>query len=87
MGFRQRNENSGLNGLVEAGVATLRSDNEVRELIDLIIKHGEDNPLGNKAHLFATDDFKQFFDYAVANKIDFGNNPVEEVIKKSRNKA
>ena len=87
MGFRRSNYTSGIDGLQKAGAATLMSDDEVRELIDLIIKHGDANPLGNKAHLFDTIDFKRFFDYVANNRIDFFDTRVEDVLEKSRSKA
>jgi hypothetical protein len=58
----------GYDGLVKAGVATLKSDDEIRELIQLIIGHGELTPIGS-----IPDDvsLKKVFDYAAAKRIDF----------------
>jgi hypothetical protein len=87
MGFRRTNYTDGLDGLKKAGIATLTSDSEMRELIDLIVKHGEDSPLGGKAHLFNTVDLKAFFDYAVKNQIDFFSVKLEDIIIKARNEG
>lgn len=84
MAFRRSNYTSGLDGLEKAGAATLMSDDEVRELISLIVKHGEDNPLGSRAHLFDTVDFKEFFDYVINNRIDFFNTRAEDIIERLR---
>jgi hypothetical protein len=85
--FRRTNYTSGFDGLQKAGTATLESDDEIRELIALIIKHGESNPLGGKASLFDRVDLKRFFDYAANKQINFFNTTVEEVLAKSQGEA
>jgi hypothetical protein len=87
MEFRRSNYTSGFDGLQKAGVATLQSDEEIPELIELIGNHGETNPLGrNSAHLFESVDLKKFFDYAAWGHVNFFRTPIEEVIDKSQAK-
>jgi hypothetical protein len=45
MEFRTSNITSGLAGLQKAGVAMLRSTAEIKQVAELIIKHGELDPL------------------------------------------
>ena len=82
MGFRRSNYTAGLDGLQKAGVATLQSDSEIRELVDRIIAHGELNPLGKRGELDNID-LKCFFDYAARERINFLRISIEEVIEKS----
>ncbi len=84
MGFRSTNKTGGYDGLQKAGVATLESDVEVRELIDRIIAHGESNPLGSSTELFENVDLKLLFGFAVKNRINFFKTGIEEVIEKSQ---
>ncbi len=85
--FRRTNYTGGFDGLQKAGTATLKSDDEIRELIALIINHGEKNPLGGESHLFDHVDLKRFFDYAATKQINFFNTTVEEVIAKSQDEV
>jgi len=85
--FRRTNYTGGFDGLQKAGTAILESDNEIRELLALIIIHGESNPLGGKSQLFDHVDLKRFFDYAASKQINFFNTAVEEVITKSQGEA
>lgn len=79
MGFRKSNFTGGYDGLVKSGVATLKNDQEIRELYKLITQHGERAPLEIKK-------FKNvnliFFDYVIENKVDFFKTSVEEIINK-----
>ena len=85
MEFRRSKTTSGFDGLQKAGVATLQSDGEIRELIELIGNHGETNPLGkNSAHLFESVDLKKFFDYTAWGHVSFFRTPIEEVVDKSK---
>jgi hypothetical protein len=85
MDFRSRGKSSGLDGLKRAGASSLSTHDEILEVIDLIINHGEDNPLGRKRlHLFEGVDLKKFFDYATKHRIIFFRTPVEQVIEDSQ---
>jgi len=87
MEFRRSKTTSGCDGLQKAGVSTLQSDEEIRELIELIGNHGETNPLGtNSAHLFESVDLKKFFDYTAWGHVNFYRTPIEEVIDRSQAK-
>ncbi len=87
MEFRRSKYTSGFGGLQKAGVSTLQSDEEIRELIELIGNHGETNPLGtNSAHLFESVDLKKFFDYTAWGHVDFYRTPIKEVIDRSQAK-
>ncbi len=87
MEFRRSKYTSGFGGLQKAGVSTLQSDEEIRELIELIGNHGETNPLGtNSAHLFESVDLKKFFDYTAWGYVNFYRTPIEEVIDRSQAK-
>lgn len=82
-----RRSTGGVDGLQKAGAATLESDSEIRELADLIVQHGEIDPLGRKCVLFDSVDFKAFFDYAVEERINFLRTPVEEIVEKSQKRV
>ncbi|HBR18212.1 MAG TPA: hypothetical protein DD725_11535 [Deltaproteobacteria bacterium] len=82
MNFRRSNYTSGLDGLQKAGIATLSTDNEIIELIDMIVKHGEKNPLGSYQESLSKAGLKKFFDFAANHNINFFDFPVEEIIKK-----
>jgi len=87
MEFRRTNYTGGFDGLQKSGAATLASDSEIRELADLIVKHGENDPLDRKSGLFSSVDFKAFFDYSVEERVNFLRTPVAEVIEKSQKKT
>jgi len=87
MEFRRTNYTGGFDGLQKAGAATLASDSEIRELADLIVKHGENDPLDRKSGLFGSVDFKAFFDYSVEERVNFLRTPVAEVVEKSQKKT
>ena len=82
MEFRDRNITGGLDGLVRAGVATLKDNSEILELENMIISHGEKPPLGKNNELSGKD-LKVFFDYAIKNGVSFLKTPVEDVIRES----
>lgn len=82
MEFRRTNYTAGLDGLQKSGVAILESDEEIRELINLILKHSENNPLGNPS-LFNKVNLKIFFDYAAKERVNFLRNNIDDFIKKS----
>jgi hypothetical protein len=83
MGFRSSNYTGGYDGLQKAGAATLASHEEILELVQLIVAHGEKHPLGsNYDQAFAGVDLKAFFEYAASNRVNFLRTPIEEVIAK-----
>ncbi len=69
-------------GLFKAGAATLKSDQEIKEACNKIVQQGENHPLSNRKTLFASINLKQFFDYAVKNKINLSSVSVsiEDII-------
>lgn len=88
MGFRRLNKTSGLDGLQKAGIATLESNGEISELLDLIVAHGEPHPLGTKhVATFSGVDLLRLFQYAAANSVNFFQVPIEQVIKDSSAQA
>ena len=87
MEFRRRNYTAGFDGLQKACAVTLASDSEIRELADLIVKHGENDPLDRKSGQYSSVDFKAFFDYAVEERVNFLRTPVAEVVERSQKKT
>ena len=84
MYFRKRYFTEGPDGLQKAGVATLKSDAEIRELADRIIANNEPDPLRRNSGLFKQDmDFKLFYDYAAKERFDFSRGNLDEAIEKS----
>ena len=79
MDFRRTNKTGGCDGLLKAGVATLESNFEIRELATRIVNHGEKNPING----LDTVDLKILFTYAAKNGINFLRKPVEEIIEES----
>ena len=72
MDFRRTNNTGGYDGLQKAGIATLASNHEIRELVELVVAHGEAHPLGsNHATVFENVDLLKFFSFAVEKRIDF----------------
>ena len=71
MEFRKTGKTAGLDGLYKAGVGTLKNDKEIREVVDLIIKYGETDPLQRPALEMDGMDLKVFFDEAIKKKLDF----------------
>jgi len=80
--FLKGNTTGGFDGLQKAGIATLASNDEIFELIDLIVKHGEGHPFGRYAEMLESEDLKKLFDYSVRNKVNFFRTPLEELIEK-----
>ncbi len=84
MDFRKRQFTEGPDGLQKAGIATLESDAEIRELADHIIANNEPDPLRRNLGLFKQDmDFKIFYDYAAKERFNFFKGNLDEAIKKS----
>ena len=84
MDFRKRHFTEGPDGLQKAGVATLESDAEIRELADQIMANNEPDPLRRNSGLFKQDmDFKVFYDYAAKERLNFFTGDLAEAIEKS----
>jgi len=75
---------AGLGGLLQAGVLTLKDDEEIRELIKRIMIHGEKNPLGKEKEDLKDLDLYFFFSLADSENTDFGEVGPEEFIKNFR---
>ena len=86
MEFRRTNNTAGLDGLQRSGVAILKSDEEIRELTLLIVKHAENNPLGNP-NQFDNVNLKKFFDYTAKARTNFFSTTVDDIINKSNSKV
>jgi len=71
MEFRKANETAGLDGLQRAGVGTLKDDAEIREVVNIIMKYGETDPLQRPAVQIDGIDLKVFFDEATKKKLNF----------------
>ena len=81
MGFRRTNYTGGYDGLQKSGISTLVSNEEIRELMNLIVAHGEAHPLGSDHKIvFKNVDLLQFFRFAVEKRVNFLTTPVELVI-------
>ena len=61
MKFRRTNETAGLDGLQRSGVATLKNDDETREVADLIMGYGEHDPLQRSTLPMDKVNLKAFF--------------------------
>jgi hypothetical protein len=84
MSLRRMSRTSGLDGLQQAGAATLQSHAEVVEVGNRIVSHGEAHPLGREhATVFAGVNLLRFFQYAAQNRINLFSVPVERVINDS----
>lgn len=77
-------KSSGLHGLVLSGVATLKTDSEIRELGKLISAHGLPDPLVAEQGILNEVNLKKLFDYAASRKINFLNVNVIDIIEKSK---
>lgn len=88
MDFRRTNYTSGYDGLQKAGIVTLSSNDEIRELVELIVAHGEAHPLGSShATVFQNVDLLKLFRFAAEKRVNFLRKPIEEVIRDSDAKA
>lgn len=81
--FETRSKTSGLDGLQKAGVATLETDAEIREVGTLIRAHGKLNPLSLESGILDKVDLKKFFDYAAKERVNFFNVKVSDIIERS----
>jgi hypothetical protein len=84
MEFRRTNQTGGYDGLQKAGVATLSTSEEIREVVDRIVAHAEQHPLGGPNSVLYSVDVKKFFDFAAKNKINFHRTEIQEVIERSK---
>jgi cytochrome c551/c552 len=76
---------AGLDGLLQAGVLTLKDDEEVRELIKRIVIHGEKNPFGKEREHLKDFDLYFFFLLADSENIDFKEISPEKFFENFRN--
>jgi hypothetical protein len=88
MDFRRTNYTGGYDGLQEAGIATLASNDEIRQLVELVLAHGEAHPLGSShATVFQNVDLLKLFRFAAEKPVNFLRRPIEEIIRDSGVKA
>ena len=71
MEFRKTGETADLDGLQRAGIGMLKNDKEIREVVDLIMKYGEKDPLQRRSLEMDGIDLKVFFEEARKKKINF----------------
>lgn len=62
---------SGFNGLIQAGVFTLRTDMEIREAVDQITTYGDKSPFGKYQDLLTEIDLHDFFALVKERGYDF----------------
>lgn len=88
MGLRRISRTAGCDGLLKSGISTLKSNEEIQELLELIVRHGENHPLGsNHDNVFQKVDLLKFFEYATQERINFLSVSVEQVIRDSGSKG
>ncbi len=88
MEFRRTNYTGGYDGLQKSGICTLASNDEITELMNLIVAHGEAHPLGsNHEDVFRSVNLLQFFKFAAEKRVNFVTTPVERVIDESASRA
>lgn len=77
MAASRAGKTNGFPGLIQAGVGTLKSDGEIRELIDRIVKHGQGwDPRPKLVGV----DTRIFFEKALARKVNFYHAGVLEAL-------
>ncbi len=81
MEFRKNSKTAGFDGLQKAGVATLESDQEIRDLADLIIKHHETDPLERQTGLLEGVDLKKLFDTATKERVNWFRTDLKKYIQ------
>lgn len=83
MNFRRSNETDGLDGLKRAGTATLYTDEEIVELINMIMKYDQANPLGCHRESLTKVSLKKFFDVIANREVNlFDDQSVKGIIAK-----
>lgn len=70
MEFRRTNKTAGLDGLQKSGIAILNSDAEIREVADIIIKYGENDPLQRNTLPIDEIVLKEFFAEAAKERVN-----------------
>ncbi len=80
---------SGCDGLLKAGVATLKSDEEVRATLERIEKHGQKSPIAAEAAKLEGVDLSFFFAIAAERQHNFFRGDLDKLIAdtKERQKA
>lgn len=87
MEFRRTNYTGGYDGLQKSGISTLASNEEIMELMNLIVAHGEAHPLGSDHKVvFNNVNLLQFFRFAAEKRVNFITTPVERVINESKSR-
>ncbi len=79
MEFRKTNHTGGYDGLLRSGVATLKSDAEIRDLAGKITSHGEKTPIGELDGV----DLKKLFTYAANNNVNLLREPINDIVEQS----
>jgi len=88
MGFRRISRTAGFDGLQKSGISTLKSNEEIQELLDLIVNHGENHPLGpNHENIFQGVDLLKFFQYSTKEKINFFSVSIDQIIRDSDSRS
>lgn len=88
MDLRSTNQTGGLDGLQKSGISTLASNDEIGELFNLIVSHGERHPLGSSRDSeFSGVDLWKFFKYASDHQVNFFRSPIEKIVNASGAKA
>jgi len=86
MEFRRIGETAGLDGLERAGVGMLKNDEEIREVVTLILQHGETDPLQRPFFQMDKIDLRVFFEEVRKRKLDFFNSKeITTLIDKIKN--
>jgi hypothetical protein len=80
MELRRTNYTGGYDGLLKAGVATLGSDKEIREIAKRIVGCGESDPI----HGLDGVNLKVLFTYAAKNKINFHLKPIDDIVSDAK---
>jgi hypothetical protein len=82
MDLRRSNATGGLDGLLKSGAATLESDAEIREVVQMIVAHGEKDPVGGDTgeHLRSID-LSRFFRHASSNQVNFLQTRVDDAVR------
>ena len=76
---------SGIHGLIKAGIHTLRDDSEIREAIALIEPRVKSHPLGRYKDIMLTSiDMKKVFDILLRGSTE--SFDFEQIIKKAKEK-
>ena len=84
MEFRRSGRTGGYDGLQGAGIATLASNEDIKEVLALIVAYGEMHPLGsNHQAVFRDVDVLKLFRYAAAQRINFVTAKIDNVIRDS----